>query len=481
MIWAQSQKKKKPLDLSLGSGCIFKEKYANRKGLLMKIKDVEKLTGLTAKSIRYYESKNLITVARNEGNSYRDYTEADVNRLRWIKMFRYLDFSIEEIENLLTMDVDEIKEALRQKADTFSKQKNLCEDKQNLCLSLAKDYENGPKVVEEYNDTIELVKSDEMVELMEQLEDYAAPNLISSIIQTLIFMAPVLWLFYNIKAARVDLLMVNGIAAVAGTALTTWNWIHYVNHYQKHRARVKRKNRKMIWMVPVMIASLILGLAALIAVMVLIPELMIPNDYLFVEQGPVTGIVLIWLVMIPVILLCVLAIVKIRKKTTEEMEDTNDILFIWNHLGKWRPAAIVAWLVALYCCITNFNVVTEDKIICYSPWNPMGIEYEYSDVKSIKTGFGDKNFSIAEYKKKGNFFYQVEINGKTITFHTPSINEKIKRYEEHSYLELEEFDQALVELGIPKEADKTGWENCDFDKEYVDRFLRIIMLGAGSE
>ena len=104
----------------------------------------------------------------------------------------------------------------------------------------------------------------------------------------------------------------------------------------------------------------------------------------------------------------------------------------------------------------------------------MGIEY--SDVKSIKTGFGNKNISIAEYKKKGQFFYQVEINGKTITFHAPSTNEKIKRYEEHTYLELEEFDQALVELGIPKEADKEGWEYCDFDKEYVDRFLRIIML-----
>lgn len=442
----------------------------------MKIKEVEKLTGLTAKSIRYYESKNLITVARNEENSYRDYTEADVDRLRWIKMFRYLDFSIEEIENLLTMNEAEIKEALRQKADTFSKQKNLCEDKQNICLSLAKDYENGPKVVEEYNDTIEFLESDEMSELMEQLENYAAPNLTSSIVQTLIFMAPVFWLFYNIKTERIDMLMVNGIMAVVGTALTTWNWIHYANQYQKHRARVKMQNRKMVWMVPVMIATLILGLVAVIAVMDLIPKLMMPKDYLFVEQGPVTGVVLIWLVMIPVMLLCVLVVAKIRKKTAEEMEDVNDILFIWNNLGKWRPAAIVIWLIALYCCITNFNAVTEDKIICYSPWNLKGIEYEYSDVESIKTGFGNKNTSIAEYKRMGNFFYQIEVNGKTITFHAPGTNEEIKRYEEHTYLELEEFDQALVALGVPKQADKKGWENCDLDKEYVDRFLRIIEL-----
>lgn len=149
---------------------------------------------------------------------------------------------------------------------------------------------------------------------------------------------------------------------------------------------------------------------------------------------------------------------------------------IWNHLGKWRPLAISVWLIGIYCCVTNFTAVTSDQIICFSPAHPLGIEYNYTDVKSINTGFGDKNFSIPDYKKKGSFFYQIQIKNKTITFHTPSTNDKIKRYEEHTYLELEEFDQALVELKIPKNADKKGWKNCDFDKEYVDRFLRIIEL-----
>ena len=442
----------------------------------MTIKDVEKLTGLTAKSIRYYESKNLIAVARNEENSYRSYTEEDVNRLTWINMFRYLDFSIEEIGKLLDMKEDEIKEALRQKADTFSKQKKLCEDKQTLCLSLAKDYKSGKGVVEEYIDTIEFLESDEMTELMEQLEYYAAPNLISTIAGTFIFMAPVLWLFYNIKTERIDMLMANGILAIIGTAFTTWNWIHYANQYRKNRARVKKKNRMMIWMVPAMILALILGIAAIIGVMILIPKQMVPQNFLFMEQGPISGKILIWLIMIPAILFCVLIIAKIRKKSMDELEDVNDILFIWNHLGKWRPLAISTWLIALYCCITNFTAVTPDKIICYSPWCLTGTEYEYSDVEAIKTGFGNKNFSIAEYKRTGSFFYQIKVDGKIITFHAPGVNEDIQRYEEHTYLELEEFDQALTALGIPKEADKKGWENCDFDQEFVDRFLRIIEL-----
>ena len=436
----------------------------------MTIKDVEKLTGLTAKSIRYYESKHLITVARNKGNSYRDYTEADVDRLRRIKLFRYLGFSVEEIAKLLNMNVDEMKVTLRQKAEIFSRQKHLCEDKQELCLTLAKDYGNGPEIIEEYNDTIEFLESDEMFELMEQLEEAKTPDLTSTIIQTLIFMAPVFWLFFNIKTERIGRLMVNGVTAVIGTSITTWIWIHYINEYRKHKVRVKKKNREMVWTAPAIIFAIILCFVAVVGITVLVKKYMVPNDFLFFEPGPVAGVVIIWLIVMLVALVSVSIVSKFSKQSE------HDILFLWNALGKGRSIAVVVWLLAMYCCVTSFNVVTSDKIICHSPFNPGGIEYAYSDIKSIKTGFGNRNFALVEYKKKGNFYYQIEVGGKIVTFQGGSVNEDIKRYEEHTYLELEEFDQALVALKIPKESDKTGWENCDFDKEYVDRFLRIVEL-----
>ncbi len=37
----------------------------------MKIKDVEKLTGLSQRSIRLYEEKGLLEVRRDEDNQYR--------------------------------------------------------------------------------------------------------------------------------------------------------------------------------------------------------------------------------------------------------------------------------------------------------------------------------------------------------------------------------------------------------------------------
>lgn len=67
----------------------------------MTIKDVKELTGLTIKSIRYYEEKGLVNIGRNKDNGYRNYTEEDIERLKLIKVLRYINFSVEEIALML--------------------------------------------------------------------------------------------------------------------------------------------------------------------------------------------------------------------------------------------------------------------------------------------------------------------------------------------------------------------------------------------
>lgn len=444
----------------------------------MTIKEVEKLTGLTAKSIRYYESKDLITVERNQTNSYRSYSEQEVARLKWIKLFRYLDFSIEEIRQLLDNGEEQVKEALRDKAENFADKKNNCEDKQEMCLSLAKEYKTNSEVIEQYNETIEFLESDEMAEIMEEIKDAGCPSLPTTISITMVCSAPILWLFYNISKGRNDMLTANAVLALFATAFLTANWIHYAMQYRRHKKRIKKKNREWAGMMPVIIIggiiACILGLAAIVAVTAWIENLIAPENYLFFEHQPVASVVMIWLIMIPVMLACLLILTKLFKKNTEQLQNMNDIVFIWNHLGKWRAVAILLWVIGLYCCITSVNFVTEDTIICHSPFQPAGIIYQYSDIEQITTGFGNKSFAIAEYKKKGNFYYRITLDGKKITFHVPSVNENIERYQEESYLELEEFDQKLVNLKIPKISDKKGYENCDYDQKYVERFLRII-------
>ena len=444
----------------------------------MTIKDVEKLTGLTAKSIRYYENKGLLTVERNEENDYRSYSETEVNRLKKIKLLRYLEFSVEEVKGLLDLAVDETIAQLQQKAELFSKESDRCKDKQTLCLALAKDYkknlENHDKVVAEYNDTIDFIESDEMAELEEELLDLAVPTLASTIARTLIGLGPVLWLFMNIHLQMWDKLMLNAILAVLGTVWITYTWIDYFIQYKKHKERIKKKNRKNVGLFPMLILYFILAIAAIYAVSLFTEFLFVPEDYLFYELHPVTMKILIGLVLVPILLAILLLQSKMVGKTKKEMDNTSDLLFIWNALKPFRPVVIAIWFVAIYCCITSVNVVTEDKIICHTPFEPMGVEYRYEDVEKITSGFGKDDFAFVEYKKKGNFFYQLEMDGRTVWFHQPSTNPNIKRYEEDTYLELEEFDQRLMELEIEKEGDTSGSQNCMLDPYYVERFRRIV-------
>jgi MerR family copper efflux transcriptional regulator len=63
-------------------------------------------SGLPAKTIRYYEDIGLITPDRAE-NSYRDYSDQHVYKLRFLQRARSLGFSIDECRQLLSLYEDE--------------------------------------------------------------------------------------------------------------------------------------------------------------------------------------------------------------------------------------------------------------------------------------------------------------------------------------------------------------------------------------
>ena len=67
----------------------------------MKIKDVEKRTGITSYNIRFYEKENLLIPKRNPVNGYREYTEEDILLLNRIKMLRMLDIPVSDIRKIL--------------------------------------------------------------------------------------------------------------------------------------------------------------------------------------------------------------------------------------------------------------------------------------------------------------------------------------------------------------------------------------------
>lgn len=72
-------------------------------GRIMEIRDLVKHTGVPAKTIRYYEEIKLLPAPARKPNGYREYSDIDVARLKLVAGARQLDFSLNEIREILDL------------------------------------------------------------------------------------------------------------------------------------------------------------------------------------------------------------------------------------------------------------------------------------------------------------------------------------------------------------------------------------------
>lgn len=66
----------------------------------MHIRELSKLTGVSLRSLRYYEQKLLLSPARSE-NGYRLYEDMDVERVRMIQLYLKLGVNTDELARLI--------------------------------------------------------------------------------------------------------------------------------------------------------------------------------------------------------------------------------------------------------------------------------------------------------------------------------------------------------------------------------------------
>lgn len=67
----------------------------------MRIKELSVAAGVPVDTIRHYEKAGLLAAPERQENNYRHYTEADAQRLRFIRNCRALDMSLDEVRVLL--------------------------------------------------------------------------------------------------------------------------------------------------------------------------------------------------------------------------------------------------------------------------------------------------------------------------------------------------------------------------------------------
>ena len=104
----------------------------------MKINEVEAAVGVTKKNIRFYEEEGLITPSRESGNGYRSYSQADVERLRRIKLLRKLDVPLADIREMLE-GRKTLAEGMAQQLERLSTRRKDLNEAIGFCEMLEKD------------------------------------------------------------------------------------------------------------------------------------------------------------------------------------------------------------------------------------------------------------------------------------------------------------------------------------------------------
>jgi len=69
----------------------------------MQIGEVAERTGLSLRTIRYYEEVGLVVPSARSQGGFRLYTEPDVDRLDLVKSMKPLGFQLEEMRDLLAI------------------------------------------------------------------------------------------------------------------------------------------------------------------------------------------------------------------------------------------------------------------------------------------------------------------------------------------------------------------------------------------
>ena len=110
--------------------------------MFYKIKDVATLSGVSVRTLHYYDEVGLLKPNKINESGYRLYTDKELEILQKILFFKELDFSLDMIKNILLSDDYD-------KRETLKAQKELLEKKRSRLDTVIKNINKTIKSVEE--------------------------------------------------------------------------------------------------------------------------------------------------------------------------------------------------------------------------------------------------------------------------------------------------------------------------------------------
>ncbi|MDE5973695.1 MAG: MerR family transcriptional regulator [Eubacterium sp.] len=88
------------------------------------VKEISRLTGISVRTLHYYDEINLLTPTKTTDAGYRLYDDTALERLHRILLFRELKFPLKEIKTILDNTDFDAKSALKEQIALLEMQKN---------------------------------------------------------------------------------------------------------------------------------------------------------------------------------------------------------------------------------------------------------------------------------------------------------------------------------------------------------------------
>lgn len=110
----------------------------------MKINEVAKITGLTPKTIRFYEQRGIISAPARKENGYREYATKHLDELFMIKRSRLVGFSLEDCKDLLEISANpqrksaDVKQKALKKLNEIDEQIKELQEMKDILTALTK-------------------------------------------------------------------------------------------------------------------------------------------------------------------------------------------------------------------------------------------------------------------------------------------------------------------------------------------------------
>lgn len=413
----------------------------------MTIKEVVGLTGLSDKTIRYYESEGLISVKR-KSNGYREYSKENIRDLNTIVLLRYLSLSINEIKSVFenSENWDEIQLDLKNKINNSKIEIEYQESIMEVLSSMSFfDISSNSK------DLLSLVDK----ELLLSFESIKYPSLFDTIIQTLILLGPVLWLIAGVYWGAVVNFKVALPLSLLSVIFITLGWRKYL----KGKAH-KSKGASTFASLVLVLLVLVIGIASTVAVSI-IQESIFTNDstVLFVSNYPL----LLYILLVSVILLFGSIIFSIRGRYIEDIKFEYLVEF-YDFIKRHVKGISIILSIFIYAVISSVTVVNNDgSIIRYGMFNQKGTSYSVNEIQEVQVGY-NTGF-LKGYKN--DFYMRLKTNDFKVDIVQSNVIEESDTYDALVGLD-------LLYKDVHKVVGSSDSKYCSYDKKYCEKFESIM-------